>query len=103
MSVSLASLTSPPRYGGSFKYGNWLSVTLPTVDIWKYRDAGEYAISIFTSSDMENAAFDGDVYVKLTGSYGTTEELMLCNETTVSHRDHTQKSLIHCLSWDRII
>lgn len=59
-------------------------MALPSVDIWKYRDACEYSVSVFTSSNEENAAFDGDVYVKLTGVYGTTEELMLCNESTVS-------------------
>ena len=47
---------------------------------------GEYSISAFTSSAEDNAAFDGDVYVKLTGAYGTTDEILLCNETTVRLR-----------------
>ena len=72
------------RYGGSFVYGNWLSITLPNATIWKWRDLGEYKISVFTSADEANANFDGDVYVKLIGSYGTTDELLLCNDTTVN-------------------
>ena len=64
-------------------YGSWLTATVSTANIWKYRDAAEYSISVFTNSEDDNAAFDGDVYVKLTGSYGTTDELLLCNDSTV--------------------
>ena len=75
------------RYGGSFIYGNWLSITLPTATICKWRDVREYSVTVFTSQAEENSAFDGDVYLKLTGAYGTTDELLLCNETTVrSHK-----------------
>ena len=75
------------RYGGSFIYGNWLSITLPTATICKWRDVREYSVTVFTSQAEENSAFDGDVYLKLTGAYGTTDELLLCNETTVRATD----------------
>ncbi len=73
-------------YGGVFEYGNWLSMALPKADLWKYRSPGVYKISVFTNTTEANAMFDGDVYIKMTGVYGVTDELMLRNETTVRAR-----------------
>jgi hypothetical protein len=59
---------------------------LSSATIWKYRDVGVYQVSIFTDASQDNAKFDGDVYIKLTGTYGTTDELLLVNDSTVRSR-----------------
>lgn len=69
-------------FGGLFTYASWLTHALPSATIWKWRDEASYAVKIFTSS-VENAAFDGDIYIKLTGAYGDTDEMLLANDTTV--------------------
>lgn len=63
-------------------HGGWLSASTPTATIWKYRDPATYKLSVFTSSADPGAAFDGEVYVSLTGAFGSTDELLLRNATS---------------------
>ena len=69
-------------FGGLFTYSSWLTHALPSATIWKSRDEASYVVKVFTSS-IDNAAFDGDVYLKLTGAYGDTDEVLLANDSTV--------------------
>ncbi len=64
-------------------YGSWLSASVPSATIWKYRDVADFKVTVFTSTEEAGAAFDGDVYVTLTGAFGSTDELLLSNESSV--------------------
>eukprot|EP00798_Chlamydomonas_sp_ICE-L_P008862 gene8862-3748_t len=68
-------------WGGDLVFDGWLTEQNPECTVYKWRDAIEYKMVAFTSNDVTGAAYDGDVYLILTGEFGSTNEQLLLNDT----------------------
>jgi hypothetical protein len=60
-------------------FQRWLNKDAPSADTYRYNSPTQYKIELHTT-DQPDAGFDGDVYVKLVGMYGSSDETPLVND-----------------------
>ncbi len=68
-------------YSSTFDVKDWFDPSRTQGSYFRYTSDISYKVTVYTSKGQAGAGYDGDVFLVLTGMYGTTDEEELINSS----------------------